>query len=146
MAKENLFSLPGGSEPVDPPGRFYIRNNGYPDFEGAYSVVATTEVLVTIGGEDRKEQAIILASALNQVMAHRDYRQLLSLLKEGSELTRLIASAVLVVDMFDQANTGKNIERLGSRGSSLKSAIEDLRTELNTGQQRTLLDSEQANS
>jgi hypothetical protein len=59
---------------------------------------------------------------------------------------RRLAAAVEVVDLFDQANTGRRIESLGDRGTALKHAVEDLRTEVNFDQQRTILNSTQVNS
>jgi hypothetical protein len=60
-------------------------------------------------------------------------------------ITKLQKLAGNVVDMFDQANTGKVIERLGHRGNVLKQAIEDLRREVNKKQKVTILTWEQAN-
>ena len=55
----------------------------------------------------------------------------------------LIEKAVTVVDMYDQANTGKAIEQLGDRGVILDEAIEALREILNRDEQRTTLTAEQ---
>jgi len=56
----------------------------------------------------------------------------------------LIVAAVNVVDMFDQANTGHTIEKMGDgRGMLLKDAISKLRRNLNSDKQRTTLDSKQ---
>jgi hypothetical protein len=53
-------------------------------------------------------------------------------------------SAVNVVDTFDQANTNQAIEKTGSRGKLLQTAISVLRARLNSGKQRTILNSKQA--
>jgi len=45
--------------------------------------------------------------------------------------------------MFDQANTNRIIEKLGSRGLILKDAIADLRFKLNEGEQKTILRGDQ---
>jgi hypothetical protein len=46
--------------------------------------------------------------------------------------------------MFDQANTGHTIEKMGDgRGMLLKDAISKLRRNLNSDKQRTTLDSKQ---
>ena len=58
----------------------------------------------------------------------------------------LIDTSVQVVNMFDQANTAKVFEKLGSRGVLLKEAIEELRSVLNDDTQRTTLSNEQANN
>ena len=45
-------------------------------------------------------------------------------------LEKIIEDAKWVVTLFDQANTNKAIENLGSRGELLASAVEDLRKSL----------------
>lgn len=40
---------------------------------------------------------------------------------------RLLEEAKWVVTLFDQANTNRVVERLGSRGEALKGAVDDLR-------------------
>ncbi len=58
----------------------------------------------------------------------------------------LIEAAINTVNMFDQANTNKIVERLGNqRGWLLKDAIEKLREVVNEGTQRTILSKEEAN-
>ena len=54
-------------------------------------------------------------------------------------------TAIDVVDMFDQVNTNHAVERLGSRGKTLKIYIEDLREIVNQRGQRTILSKEQTN-
>ena len=51
----------------------------------------------------------------------------------------LIEAAVNVVDMFDQVNTNKMVEKLGKRGELLKDAVERLREAVNVDIQRTVL-------
>ncbi len=58
----------------------------------------------------------------------------------------LIQSAKDVVDAFDQANTNRAVEQLGSRGEILKTHIEKLREIVNRRGQRTILSKEEANS
>jgi hypothetical protein len=60
--------------------------------------------------------------------------------------SRRLKAAVNVVNMFDQVNRGRSVENMGDRGILLKQAIEDLRIQVNSDQQRTILTSEQANS
>lgn len=55
-------------------------------------------------------------------------------------------SAIYVVNMFDQANTGGAVENLGSRGRLLKQAIEELRVVINKHRKKTILTSKQVNS
>lgn len=52
----------------------------------------------------------------------------------------LMQLAINVIDMYDQANTGDAITRLGgSRIGLLDGAIEELRRKLNEGRMRTIL-------
>jgi hypothetical protein len=55
-------------------------------------------------------------------------------------------AAIDVVDMFDQTNTNKAVERLGSRGEILKEYIEKLRETVNKRGQRTILSKKQVDS
>jgi hypothetical protein len=57
----------------------------------------------------------------------------------------LIKNAIRVVDAFDQANTGKAVEKLGERGLRLQSVVEGLRKILNADKKMTTLTAEQAN-
>ncbi len=51
-------------------------------------------------------------------------------------------AAVLAVNLFDQANTGGVIEKMGSRGFSVSQAIDSLREVLNKDEQKTILNEE----
>lgn len=55
-----------------------------------------------------------------------------------------LTKEIIVVNMFDQANTGGSIEKLGYRGNVLKEAIDDLRDHINQDKQLTILTSGQA--
>lgn len=57
----------------------------------------------------------------------------------------LTKAAVNVVNMFDQANTNKTVEQLGTRGQLLKEAVERLRDIVNKDTKRTILSRELAN-
>ena len=67
-------------------------------------------------------------------------RRRINLLLGGSEMSQTLGSAAVhVVDMFDQANTNKMVEKLGKRGELLRDAVEILRGIVNEGVQRTVL-------
>lgn len=63
--------------------------------------------------------------------------------KSTMKKSKLQQLAVDVVDMFDQANTGKTIENLGSRGEELRNAVQRLRKHLNKKSQTTILSAQQ---
>ena len=60
---------------------------------------------------------------------------------EGKE--KLLEEAIAVVNLFDQANTGRTIELLGSRGEIAKDAIDDLRDIINKDEKLAILTREQ---
>lgn len=60
---------------------------------------------------------------------------------EGKE--KLLEEAIAAVNLFDQANTGRAIELLGSRGKIAKDAIDDLRDIINKDGKLTMLTREQ---
>lgn len=60
--------------------------------------------------------------------------------KDGQKPMR---KAVHVINMFDQANTGQAIKKMGSRAILLKKAIEKLRAAINANGQKTILDARQ---
>jgi hypothetical protein len=59
------------------------------------------------------------------------------------QIDLLVRKAVTVVDMYDQANTGRAVKNLGTRGILLDEAIEELREILNRDEKRTILTAEQ---
>jgi hypothetical protein len=61
-----------------------------------------------------------------------------------SEITKIIEEAKWAVDLFDQANTGQAIVRMGSRGEILAAAIDDLRKALKIAGHPSLLPDEVA--
>lgn len=62
----------------------------------------------------------------------------------STDCEKLLKEAVAVVNLFDQANTGRTIELLGSRGIIVKGAIDDLRDVVNKDRKLTILTREQA--
>lgn len=64
--------------------------------------------------------------------------------QEAASLNEVLAAGIVVIDMFDQANTNNAIiENLGSRGQVLLEAISDLRDTINRGGQKTILNRDQ---
>ena len=57
----------------------------------------------------------------------------------------LVKQAVRVVNVFDQANVGKNIVGLGAKGKILNEEIAVLRRILNEDQKRTTFTQEEVN-